>query len=97
MSDFDETFSEDELNIVTLTDEDGTDKDYEFLDLIDLDDKEYVVLLPAEEETDEVIILEVHTLDDENEEYVSVDDVDTLEKVFAEFKERFKDEFDFAD
>ena len=97
MSDFDETFSEDELNIVTLTDADGTDKDYEFLDLIDLDDKEYVVLLPAEEETDEVIILEVHTLDDENEEYVSVDDVDTLEKVFAEFKERFKDEFDFAD
>ena len=97
MSDFDETFSEEELNIVTLTDEDGTDKDYEFLDLIDLDDKEYVVLLPAEEETDEVIILEVHTLDDENEEYASVDDVDTLEKVFAEFKERFKDEFDFAD
>lgn len=97
MSDFDETFSEEELNIVTLTDADGTDKDYEFLDLIDLDDKEYVVLLPAEEETDEVIILEVHTLDDENEEYVSVDDVDTLEKVFAEFKERFKDEFDFAD
>ena len=97
MSDFDETFSEEELNIVTLTDADGTDKDYEFLDLIDLDDKEYVVLLPAEEETDEVIILEVHTLDDENEEYVSVDDVDTLNTVFEVFKERFKDEFDFAD
>lgn len=97
MSDFDETFNEEELDIVTLTDEDGTDKDYEFLDLIDLDDKEYVVLLPVEEETDEVIILEVHPLDDENEEYISVEDADTLEKVFAEFKERFKDEFDFAD
>lgn len=48
MSDFDETLNEEELNIITLTDEDGTDKDFEFLDLIDLDDKEYVVLLPVE-------------------------------------------------
>lgn len=47
MSDFDETLNEEELNIITLTDEDGTDKDFEFLDLIDLDDKEYVVLLPC--------------------------------------------------
>lgn len=97
MSDFDETFNEEELNIVTLTDADGTDKDFEFLDLIDLEDKEYVVLLPVEEETDEVIILEVHPLDDENEEYLSVEDTDVLDKVFEEFKERFKDEFDFAD
>ena len=97
MSDFDETFNEEELNIVTLTDADGTDKDFEFLDLIDLEDKEYVVLLPIEEETDEVIILEVHPLDDENEEYLSVEDADVLDKVFEEFKERFKDEFDFAD
>ena len=64
MSDFDETLNEEELNIITLTDEDGTDKDFEFLDLIDLDDKEYVVLLPVESEDEnadgEVIILEVH-------------------------------------
>ena len=73
MSDFDETLNEEELNIITLTDEDGTDKDFEFLDLIDLDDKEYVVLLPVESEDEnadgEVIILEVHPLDEENEEY----------------------------
>ena len=72
MSDFDETLNEEELNIITLTDEDGTDKDFEFLDLIDLDDKEYVVLLPVESEDEnadgEVIILEVHPLDEENEE-----------------------------
>ena len=101
MSDFDETFNEEELNIVTLTDADGTDKDFEFLDLIDLDDKEYVVLLPVESEDEdadgEVIILEVHPLDEENEEYLSIEDADVLDKVFAEFKERFKDEFDFAD
>ena len=97
MSDFDETLNEEELNIVTLTDADGTDKDFEFLDLIDLEDKEYVVLLPIEEEADEVIILEVHPLDEENEEYLSVEDANTLNKVFEVFKERFKDDFNFVD
>ena len=97
MSDFDETFNEEELNIVTLTDADGTDKDFEFLDLIDLEDKEYVVLLPIEEEADEVIILEVHPLDDENEEYLSIEDADVLNTVFEVFKERFKDDFNFVD
>ena len=97
MSDFDETLNEEELNIITLTDEDGTDKDFEFLDLIDLEDKEYVVLLPIEEEADEVIILEVHPLDEENEEYLSVEDANTLNKVFEVFKERFKDDFNFVD
>ena len=61
MSDFDETLNEEELNIITLTDEDGTDKDFEFLDLIDLDDKEYVVLLPVESE-DENADGEVNTI-----------------------------------
>ena len=97
MSDFDETFNEEELNIVTLTDADGTDKDFEFLDLIDLEDKEYVVLLPIEEEADEVIILEVHPLDEENEEYLSIEDANVLNTVFEVFKERFKDDFNFVD
>ena len=94
MSDFDETLNEEELNIITLTDEDGTDKDFEFLDLIDLDDKEYVVLLPVESEDEnadgEVIILEVHPLDEENEEYLSIEDATTLNKVFEVFKEDSK-------
>ena len=110
MSDFDETLNEEELNIITLTDEDGTDKDFEFLDLIDLDEfldyvkyknEEYVVLLPVESEDEnadgEVIILEVHPLDEENEEYLSIEDATTLDKVFEVFKERFKDDFNFVD
>ena len=33
----------------------------------------------------------------EEESYVSVDDEETLNKVFEIFKERFKDDFDFVD
>ena len=91
-------------NIVTLKDEDGNDVKFEFLDLIDYEGEEYVVLLPAEEtedsEPDEVVILQLEQGSDENSEvetYVSVDDEDVLNAVFEIFKEKFKDDFNFVD
>ena len=75
-----ENYEGDELdNIVILNDEDGNEVKFEFLDLIDLDDEEYVVLLPitedGEEDEGEVVILKVEDNDDEDSEeesYVSV-------------------------
>lgn len=99
----DENYEGDELdNIVILNDEDGNEVKFEFLDLIELDNEEYVVLLPADEESDEpgeVVILKVEDTDDDSEEesYVSVDDEEILNKVFEIFKDKFKDEFDFVD
>lgn len=86
-------------NIVTLSDEEGNEVKFEFLDLIDYQGKEYVVLLPAEEsdEAEEVVILEVESTDFEEESYTSVEDEETLNAVFEIFKEKFKDEFDFVD
>lgn len=92
---------EEELdNIIVLNDENGEEVPFEFLDLIELDGEEYVVLLPTEddEEEGEVVILKVEDTDSEEEEsYVSVDDQDVLNKVFEIFKEKFKDEFNFID
>ena len=88
-------------NIIILNDEDGNEVQFEFLDLIELDGEEYVVLLPTEGEEDEdgeVVILKVEDTDSEDEEsYVSVDDQEVLNKVFEMFKEKFKDEFNFID
>ncbi len=99
-----ENFNEDlGDNIVILNDEDGNEVKFEFLDLIDFEDEEYIVLLPmteeGEEEEGEVVILKVEDTDEDSEEesYVSVEDEDTLNKVFQIFKERFKDDFDFVD
>ena len=92
---------EDLSNIIILNDENGEEVQFEFLDLIELDDEEYVVLLPVEEEEDsegEVVILKVEDTESEDEEsYVSVDDEEILNKVFEIFKEKFKDEFNFID
>ena len=91
-------------NVVILNDEDGNEVKFEFLDFIELDDEEYVVLLPVaedgEEEEGEVVILKVEDNDDENsdeESYVSIEDEEILNKVFEMFKEKFKDDFDFVD
>ena len=100
----DENYEGEELdNIVVLNDEDGNEVKFEFLDLIELDDEEYVVLLPVtaegEEDEGEVVILKIEDTDEETDEesYVSVEDEDTLNKVFEIFKDKFKDEFDFVD
>ena len=90
-------------NIVILNDENGEEVKFEFLDLVELDEEEYVVLLPVteegEEDEGEVVILKVEDTDDDSEEesYVSVEDEEILNKVFEIFKDKFKDEFDFVD
>ena len=99
-----ENFDGEELdNIILLNDENGNEVKFEFLDLVELDDEQYVVLLPVleegEEDDGEVVILKIEDVDEESEEesYVSVDNEETLMKVFNIFKEKFKDEFDFVD
>ena len=87
-------------NIIVLNDENGDEIEFEFLDLIEYEGEEYVVLLPhdEEEEADEVVILKLEDTDSEDEEsYVSVDDEEILQNVFEIFKEKFKDEFNFID
>ena len=97
-----EDTNNEELNdsIIILNDEEGNEVEFEFLDLIEYDGEEYVVLLPVEEteDADEVVILKLEETESEDEEsYVSVDDEDVLNKVFAIFKEKFKDDFNFVD
>ena len=88
-------------NIVVLNDEDGNEVEFEFLDLIEYDGEEYVVLLTNDDEDEdagEVLILKLEDTDSEDEEsYVSVEDEEVLNKVFEIFKEKFKDEFNFID
>ena len=89
-------------NIITLNNENGEEVNFEFLDLVELDNEQYVVLLPvSEEENDEgeVVILKLEDTDEEAEEesYVSVDDEEVLMKVFNIFKDKFKDDFNFVD
>ena len=88
---------EEEVSILTLTDENGADIDFEYLDCIEYQGKEYLVLMPVEDESNEIVILEVEPVDEENENYLAVEDEATLAAVYNIFKEKFQDVLEFED
>ena len=87
-----EDFAEEyEPEIITLEDDLGEEKDFEFLDVVEYEGAEYIILLPvADEEQNEVLILRIESVDDETENYIGIDDEDTLQKVFDIFKARYE-------
>ena len=100
MKDFETGDFEELNNIITLTDEDGEEMKFEFLDLIEYMGNEYAVLFPVDEEddTDTVCILRCEECDDPSEEsYCEVESDEVLNAVYEIFKEKVKDEFDFTD
>ena len=88
---------EEESSILTLTDEKGVDTDFEYLDCIEYKDKEYLVLMPVDTVETEIVILEVEPIDEENENYLAVEDEKLLNAVYAIFKEKYKDILTFED
>jgi hypothetical protein len=96
-----------ENEIIELTGEDGDSIKCEYLDTVLVDDSEYVVLLPVDEEGhscdscdcdddecgSEVIIMKIEK--DGDEEYlVPVEDDEELEKAFEAFQEQIDAEYD---
>ena len=92
-----EILQEEESSILTLTDENGEDVNFEYLDCIEYQGKEYLVLLPEEEESDELVILEVEPVDEEIENYLAVEDEAVLNAVYGIFKEKYQDIMTFED
>ena len=88
---------QEETEILTLTDENGNDVDFEYLDCLEYQDKEYLVLMPADEAETQIVILEVEPVDDENENYLAVEDEAGLDAVYGMFKDKYKDVLTFED
>ncbi len=97
MENINEILPEEEINILTLTDDNGNETEFEYLDVIEYNAREYLVLLPTAEDNDEIVILEIEPVDEENENYLAVEDETVLEAVYEIFKERYKDVLTFAD
>lgn len=84
-------------DIVILIGEDGEEVEFEHLDTIEMNGNEYVILLPLDEqddEVDEVVILKVDHNEDGEDAFITVDDEEELNEVFEEFKERMEEEYD---
>ena len=92
-----EILQEEEFSTLTLVDDKGEETVFEYLDCIEYQGKEYLVLIPNEEDADELVILEVEPVDEETENYLAVEDESVLSAVYAIFKERYQDVLNFAD
>ena len=89
--------AQDELFI--LSDGNGQEMSFHFLDLVLYEGKEYLVLLPAEGPyIDEVVILR-HERGErpEDEGYEGVEDPATIQAVYSLFRENNRDQFIFGD
>lgn len=87
--------------IVSIVDEEGEEHIFEELDTLELDDNEYVALLPIYEDDDvmddgELIIL--NRVYDGDEIYLEpIEDEDEFMRVGKMFEERLADMFEFDD
>jgi uncharacterized protein YrzB (UPF0473 family) len=86
---------ENEGAIITLEDEEGNEVEFEFLDVVEYDNDEYIVLIENREDADEVVILKINALDEETEEYISIEDEELLEKLFDLFKQKYEGDISF--
>ncbi len=72
---------------VVLADEEGNEISFTFLDLLEYEGESYVLLLPTQEDlANEVVILRV-TEENGEEFYEAVEDLETIEAVFALFQQ----------
>ncbi len=91
--------------IISLSDEDGTDYEFEVLDDIDYNGARYLALLPVYDDPDEmlrdsgemVILKAVPGDEPESEEYEEIQDDNEYEDVAAVFADRLQDLFEIED
>ena len=78
----------DQNDLIALEDRDGNELAYEIMDVVPFLGKEYAVLFPVDDESDEpeLVILELMAgADDEEEELRGVDDTNVQDAVFKLF------------
>lgn len=75
---------------IILTDEEGKEHRFNLLDVISVDDDEYAVLLP--EDDDEAIILKFGVDEDGNETLYDIEDDEEWEKVVDVYQQMDDDE-----
>ena len=84
-------------DIIVLKDEEGRDVCFEFLDLLEYDGEEYVILMQEDDDSGEVVILRLEGEDEEGEDYVAVEDEETLDQVYELFRKKHRDDYHFIE
>ncbi|MDF2592728.1 MAG: hypothetical protein K0S75_2194 [Clostridia bacterium] len=89
----------DEMDIILLYDEDGNETEFEVVATLELDENEYAILLPRDDERDpdaeeveEAYILRIEQDDDGEDVLVGIEDEEELNAVIEAYEELVKEE-----
>ncbi|MCL2677848.1 MAG: DUF1292 domain-containing protein [Clostridiales bacterium] len=88
---------EKENSVLTLLDEEGKEHDFEVLDIVELDEGRYAVLLPRDEEyanTNEAIIMKISVDENGDEVLFDIEDDEEWEKVADAYDELLEEDDD---
>lgn len=90
---------EEEVDIITLTDEDGKEIDFEIAGEYEKDGQRYFAMIPVDDQDDnsemtEYVILKL-AVEDGEEVLVTVDDDDELDDIADYFDDYFSQEIDY--
>ncbi len=84
-----------ETESVTLTDEDGVEKNFDIIGTLELDGNMYFALVDAESDEDEYIILKSVIDENGDEILITIDDDDEFDKVADAFDNELMSEYDY--
>ena len=90
----DETKVVEEVEIVTLTDEDGKEIEFELIGRLTLDGKDYIALM-SQDNDEEYVILKSEKDENGEETFVTIEDDDEFDNVADAFDDEFLAEFDY--
>ncbi|APC85129.1 DUF1292 domain-containing protein [Clostridium botulinum] len=80
------------VDTITLTDEEGKETEFEVITKLDIEDKEYVVVVPKNEEVDEAIALRIDNNDNGEEVLVPVEEDEEFNMVAEAYELLFSEE-----
>lgn len=88
-------------DILTLTDDDGVEHEFEVIDTADLDEEHYVAVVPVLDENNideeqELIILRVQPDENGEEFLVTIDDETEFNNVSSLFMDRLSEDYDIV-
>ncbi len=86
---------EEEVEIYTLTDEDGTETEFELIGSNVVDGISYVALAPLDEDSDEYVILRISTDENGEEVFETIEDDDEFDKIADMFDDMLFNEEDY--
>ena len=88
----------DDIETITLYDENGEELEFEVLGVVNVDDNDYAILLPVFEEDDEQAYIFCIDIDEDGEEVLTeIEDDDEFERVKEAWQAIYEGDYDYDD